>query len=247
MSPEFRNGLDVVGAVRAGRQRPQARKGRCSTTSSYTASASAASGAPSPPPRPCAFINARVTSSEGKMEVVAPSSAPILVMVARSGTESVATPSPPYSMILPNAALDREAAQHFQNNVLGRDPRRELAGEVDADHLRHVDVVRAAAHGHGHVQTAGAEGQHADAAAGRGVAVRPDERFPGDAEALQMHLMADAVARAGEVNARAFWRRTGYNGGRRRFQSRSAGCCDRCTPPNARFCTRSTPIASNCR
>ena len=35
------------------------------------------------------------------MEVVAPSSAPMLVMVARSGTVSVATPGPPYSMIFP--------------------------------------------------------------------------------------------------------------------------------------------------
>ena len=100
---------------------------------------------------------------------------------------------------LPDAALDREAAQQFQNNVLGRDPRREAAGEVDAENARHFDAVRAAAHRHGHVQTAGAEGQHADAAAGRRMAVRPDERFPGDSEALQMHLMADAVARAREA------------------------------------------------
>lgn len=46
---------------------------------------------------------------------------------------------------LPNAALDREAAQQFQNNVLGRDPRREAAGEVDAENVRHFDAVRAAA------------------------------------------------------------------------------------------------------
>ena len=49
------------------------------------------------------------------MEVVAPSSAPILVMVARSGTERLATPAPPYSMIVPHAALDGEDPQHFQD------------------------------------------------------------------------------------------------------------------------------------
>ena len=35
------------------------------------------------------------------MEVVAPSSAPMFVMVALSGTERVFTPSPQYSMTLP--------------------------------------------------------------------------------------------------------------------------------------------------
>ena len=39
------------------------------------------------------------------MEVVAPSSAPMLVMVARSGTLRVETPSPPHSMIAPTPPL----------------------------------------------------------------------------------------------------------------------------------------------
>ena len=46
-----------------------------------------------------------MTSSDGKMDVVAPSSAPMLVMVARSGTERVATPGPAYSTILPTPPL----------------------------------------------------------------------------------------------------------------------------------------------
>ena len=45
--------------------------------------------------------NAFVTLSEGKIEVVTPSSAPMFVIVARSGTDSVSTPSPPYSTIDP--------------------------------------------------------------------------------------------------------------------------------------------------
>ena len=39
------------------------------------------------------------------MELVAPSSAPMLVMVARSGTLRVLTPSPPHSMIRPTPPL----------------------------------------------------------------------------------------------------------------------------------------------
>ena len=95
---------------------------------------------------------------------------------------------------LADAALDGHLAQYVQNNVLRRYPRRQLAGQVDADHLRHRDVVRAAAHCDCNVQTAGTERQHADAAAGRRMAVRTDQGLARCAEALQMHLMADAVA-----------------------------------------------------
>ncbi len=74
------------------------------TVSSYRASESGKSSFQSCS-LPCAFRNSRVTSSDGKMDVVAPSSAPILVMVARSGTERFLTPSPPYSRILPTPPL----------------------------------------------------------------------------------------------------------------------------------------------
>ena len=40
-------------------------------------------------------------SSDGKTEVVTPSSAPMFVTVARCGTESVATPGPKYSTMQP--------------------------------------------------------------------------------------------------------------------------------------------------
>ena len=65
-----------------------------SMTSSYTASSSEASAFQSAS-RPCAFKNASVMSSEGKTEVVAPSSVPMFVIVARSGTVSVRMPGPP--------------------------------------------------------------------------------------------------------------------------------------------------------
>ena len=51
--------------------------------------------------RPCALKKARVCSSEGNIEDVAPSSAPILVIVALSGRVRLLIPSPPYSNTFP--------------------------------------------------------------------------------------------------------------------------------------------------
>ncbi len=62
-------------------------------------------------------------------------------------------------------------------------------------------MVLAAAHGHGHIHAPRPEGQHTDAAAGGGVAVRADEGLARGPEALQVQLVADAVARPGEVYA----------------------------------------------
>ena len=73
-------------------------------TSSYSASGSEESSTHWSS-RPWARRNCRVMSSEGNTEVVAPSSAPILVMVARSGTVRVFTPSPAYSIIFPTPPL----------------------------------------------------------------------------------------------------------------------------------------------
>ena len=55
--------------------------------------------------RPCAARNCFVTASDGKTLVVTPSSAPMLVIVAREGTSSVATPGPVYSKIQPTLPL----------------------------------------------------------------------------------------------------------------------------------------------
>ena len=74
------------------------------TTSSYTASASGLNSIQSSS-LPCALKNSNVLSSLGNIEVVAPSSAPIFVIVALSGTESVLTPSPAYSNTLPTPPL----------------------------------------------------------------------------------------------------------------------------------------------
>ena len=97
---------------------------------------------------------------------------------------------------LAHAALDGHDAKNFEDYILCADPRRKRTVQVYARHLGHSYVVCAAAHRNRDVESACAEREHADAAAGRGVAVRADERLAGDAEALKMHLMADAVAGA---------------------------------------------------
>ncbi len=75
-----------------------------STILSYAASGSGSSSTHCSS-RPCAARKRRVSASEGKTDVVTPISAPIFVIVARSGTLNVATPGPPYSNIQPTLPL----------------------------------------------------------------------------------------------------------------------------------------------
>lgn len=93
-----------------------------STASSYVASGSAASGIKSAS-RPCAFRKPRVTSSEGNTDVVAPSSAPMLAMVARSGMDSVSTPGPVYSITLPTPPLTVRRRSSSRITSLAATPR----------------------------------------------------------------------------------------------------------------------------
>ena len=109
---------------------------------------------------------------------------------------------------LADAALDRETAQDLKNDVLCRYPGAKLADKLDLHDLRIGDVVRAAAHRDRNVETARAHRQHAETAAGRRVAVRADQRLARHAEALEVHLVADAVAGAAEVDAVLFGDRT---------------------------------------
>ncbi len=133
-----------------------------SMTRSYFASASAASAVQSDS-RFCALRNACVISSLGKTEVVTPSSAPMFVIVARSGTERVLTPSPPYSMTVPTLPLVVRSLEDREDHVLGRDPGPEPSGEVHLHDLGTGEVEGTAAHGNGHVEPARADGDHADA------------------------------------------------------------------------------------
>ena len=67
-----------------------------------------------------------------------------------------------------------------------------------ADNFRHRKMKGSARHCNRHVQTAGADGKHAQAASGRRVGVGTQKRFAGSAEFFQMHLMAYAVSRTGK-------------------------------------------------
>ena len=115
--------------------------------------------------------------------------------VARS-TQSI-LPTPPLTVIWRRTSRITSFAG---------DPRRTACRcRRDADDIfGHRDVICAAAHRDRNVQSARAEGEHADAAAGRGMAVRADQRLARRAEALQMNLMADAVAWPWNNKCRAF-------------------------------------------
>ena len=102
---------------------------------------------------------------------------------------------------LAHAALDGEAAQQLQNHVLGGHASAEPPREAHAYHAGAAEIIRAAAHGHRHVQPARADGDHAQRAAGGGVAVAAKQRFARLADAFQLHLMADAVARLAQIDA----------------------------------------------
>ena len=77
------------------------------------------------------------------------------------------------------------------------------AGEAHAPDLRHAQVQRLARHGERDLDAAGAEGQHAERARRRRMAVRADERQARLAEALHMDRVADAVARTAVPHAEA--------------------------------------------
>ena len=100
-----------------------------------------------------------------------------------------------------HAALDAQPAQHLQDDVLGGHAIGQFAGQVHVDHPGAGEIIRSAAHGHRHVQSARADGQHADAATRGGVAVAAQQRPAGNAVALQVHLVADTVAGLGAPDA----------------------------------------------
>ena len=102
---------------------------------------------------------------------------------------------------LPAAAAHAVAPQQLEDHVLGVHPGLELAREGDADDARHGQVIGAASHGHGHVEPARSDGEHARRAAERGVAVRAEDELARHAERLEVDLVADAVARLGEPGA----------------------------------------------
>ena len=141
-----------------------------------------------------------VVSSGGKTAAVAPSSAIMLAIVARSGMLRSAVPGPVNSNTLFLPPLARQPAQQLEDDVLGLDPGPvQLVLQVDLDDLGAGDLVRVPAEHDGHVEPAGADRDHAQAPRLHGVGVGAEHRLPGLAEALHVDVVADPVARAREV------------------------------------------------
>ena len=74
-----------------------------------------------------------VSSSLGKTDVVTPHSAPMFVIVARSGTERVRTPSPPYSKTQSTFPFVVKICRTPRMTSLA-ETQAEAAGQVDPDH-----------------------------------------------------------------------------------------------------------------
>ena len=133
-------------------------------------------------------------SSDGKIPVVAPSSAIMLQIVARWVTFSVATPSPKNSNTLPRPPRTPRRRKSSRIDVLGLDPRRRPAAELDAHDSWRLDLEGRARQRGGDLEPAGADRDHAERARCRRVAVGTDEQLPRASEALDVQIVADAVS-----------------------------------------------------
>ena len=99
------------------------------------------------------------------------------------------------------ASLDGQTAQQLQDDVLGRHPGPKPPRQPHSQDFGHDQIERLPGQRQGHVQPPGPKSQH-PGAPGRGrVAVGPQQGFPRGAEPLQVHLVADAVARRRKVEA----------------------------------------------
>ena len=99
------------------------------------------------------------------------------------------------------APLDGQAAQQLQDDVLGRHPGPKPPRQPHSQDFGHDQIERLPGQRQGHVQPPGPKGQHAGAPARGGVAVGPQQGLTRGAEPLQVHLVADAVARRRKIEA----------------------------------------------
>ena len=100
-----------------------------------------------------------------------------------------------------DAALHPVPPEHLEDDVLGADPVGQGTGQANAPDLGHGHVERLAGHGQRHVETPGADGEHAERTAGAGVAVGAEQRLARHAESLHVNRVADAVAGLGVPQA----------------------------------------------
>ena len=145
--------------------------------------------------------------SYGKCDVVAPISAPMLQMVALPVAEIESAPGPKYSTIAPVPPSTVSTRATSRMTSFGLDQPRERAGELDADDLRPADVEREAGHHVDGIGAADADGDHAEAARIRRVAVGADHHPAGEGVVLEDDLVDDA--RAGPPEADPVLRRHG--------------------------------------
>ena len=141
----------------------------------------------------------------GTPSSVAPSSAPMLAMTWRSIAVSPARPGPWYSMIRSDPALDVVAAQHLQDHVLGARPSR---GSSPVSRTPQISRHRGctAARRPSPAPPPGRRRRWRACPATPAAQVwesEPTRVLPGDAEALHVDGVGDAVAGLGEPQAEA--------------------------------------------
>ena len=128
------------------------------------------------------------------MPVKPPSSAVMLVSVARSSVDSARTAGAAELEHLADAGAgaDRRLRQQVQHDVLGGDAGRQLALELDAQHCGTRQAHRAGDEGVGHVGGADAEGHAAQRAAVRRVRIGADDHLARQRVVLGHHRVRDA-------------------------------------------------------
>ena len=192
---------DVARARRAGRRAARARRGR-SPRPRRTPRRGPRRARRSPRSRRCAPSHSRVRSSDGNTAVVPPSSTIMLAIVPRSLTDSVATPSPWNSKIAPDAAADVAAAQQLEDHVLRLHP---VAAAGRAARRRRRAARRARTGGPPSPRRSrGRRCRSRACPAAPAVDVwesAPTSSLARRGEALEVHVVADAVAGLGVLDA----------------------------------------------
>ena len=142
-----------------------------------------------------------VSASTGKIPHVAPYSGAMLAIVARSASGRSASPSPKNSTNFPTTPLAPEHLGDREDEVGGRRPPGQPAGQAEPDDLRDEHTHRLAEHGRLGLDPADAPPEHAQPVDHRRVAVGPDqgvrvghvlvvdEHDPG--QVLDVHLVDD--------------------------------------------------------
>ena len=152
-------------------------------------------------PRPVARRYRSMRSSYGNTEVVAPSSAPMLVMVALPVQLMEAAPGPKYSMMALVPPDTVSSPREAEDDVLGRGPPAHLAGEPDADVAGVQELPGQAGHDLDGICAADADGAGAEAAGVGCVGVGADDHRAGEGVVLEDDLVDYAGARAPESRA----------------------------------------------